>query len=203
MDTILKSPVRSLLLGLLLVVPLLAFALPGAAAPDLGSGAFWSFAVRWLHIGAGILLVGLLWYVNLVLLPIMPRLPEEVRPGVAKILGPAVVLWMRWAGLAVAATGLLLAGLEGYLAQALSLGAIEGFAVARHAAIGLGIWLAILMIANLWLFIWPEQRIAVGLAGGEPDRRVLAARRALAGTRINLVLSLPMLFLMVAARHLL
>ncbi len=199
MDTIFRSPLRSTLLGLLLVVPLLVFVEPAA-----WDAAFWRFAVRWLHVLSAILLIGLLWYANLMLMPAMPRLPEDSRPAVAKVLGPNLTLWMRWSGLVVAASGLLLAALEGYLWQALVLGAAEGFAVPRHAAIGLGMWLALFMIANLWLYVWPHQRRALGLAGakGDSDARARAARRALQGSRLNLALSLPMIFLMVAAQNL-
>lgn len=197
MDVILKSPVRTALLGLLLVVPLLAF-----VGPDAWSGEFWRFAVRWLHVVAGILLVGLLWYVNLLQLPLMPRLPEDARPQVARLFGPVLVAWLRWAGLATAATGLLLAWLMGYLPQALTLGAIEGFAVPKHGAIGLGMWIALAMIANLWLYIWPQHRIAFGLVPAEPEQRMRASRRALYATRLNMAASLPMLFLMVAAQNL-
>ncbi|SMF79084.1 hypothetical protein SAMN06265365_13446 [Tistlia consotensis] len=197
MDAILKSPVRSALLGLLLVVPLLLF-----VTPEAWSGEFWRFVARWLHVVAGILLVGLLWFANLLQLPLMPRLPEDARAPFARTFGPALLLWLRWSGLATAATGLLLAWLMGYLPQALTLGAIEGFAVPRHSAIGLGMWIALAMIANLWLFIWPQHRIALGLTGASPERRLAAARQALYATRINFAASLPMLFLMVSAQNL-
>lgn len=197
MDAVLKSPARTTLLGLLLVLPLLLFVEPAA-----WSGDFWRFAVRWLHVVSGVLLVGLLWYVNLVQIPALPRLPETARPAVARTIGPAVLLWLRWSGAAAAVTGLLLAALQGYLIEALALGALDGFAVARDTAIGLGMWLALAMIGNLWLVIWPQQRIAVGLVEAPAERRAAAAHRALQATRINGALSLPMLFLMVSAQNL-
>lgn len=197
MDAVLKSPTRTALLGLVLVLPLLLFVEPAA-----WSGDFWRFALRWLHVVSGILLVGLLWYVNLVQVPALPRLPEAARPAVARTIGPLVLLWLRWSGVATAATGLLLAALQGYLLEALSLGALEGFTVPRDAAIGLGMWLALAMIANLWLVIWPQQRIALGLTEAPPEQRAAAARLALRATRLNGAISLPMLFLMVSAQNL-
>ena len=160
----------------------------------LGQHAFWAFLVRWLHVLAGVLWLGLLYYFNFVQIPAMARIPDEQKPAVAKVIAPAALFWFRHAALVTVASGLLLAGMSGYLASALA------FAPGARA-IGLGMWIALLMAFNVWFVVWPAQQRALGLVPATPDARAAGARRAMQVSRVNAMLSLPMLYCMVAQQN--
>jgi uncharacterized membrane protein len=89
--------------------------------------------------------------------------------------------------------GLILAYNRGYLVQALALGFAETPASPSHSFIGLGMWLGIIMMFNVWGFIWPAQKIALGLVEGDADAKAKAGRKAMIFSRINTLLSVPML----------
>jgi uncharacterized membrane protein len=156
--------------------------------------AFWSFFVRWLHVLSGILWIGLLWYFNMVQIPTMPKIPAELKPAVGKYIAPEALFWFRWAAIATPVTGLILSGLNGYGHQALMLQ--EG---AR--TIGIGMWLGLFMAANVWFVIWPNQKKALGIVPAEDAAKAAAARMAMLGSRTNFMLSLPMLYCMVAQQN--
>lgn len=161
---------------------------------------FGAFFIRWLHVISGIMLVGLLYYVNFVQIPSMAKIPDDQKPAVGKVIAPAVLWWLRWAAVATIVTGLVLGQMNGYLHDALALGLTSG--VARHSMIGLGMWLGIVMIFNVWFVIWPNQKRALGLVEADADSRARAARTSLLVSRANTVLSIPMLFAMVSAQNL-
>jgi uncharacterized membrane protein len=156
--------------------------------------AFWSFFVRWLHVLSGILWIGLLWYFNMVQIPTMPKIPAELKPAVGKFIAPEALFWFRWAAIATPVTGLILSGLNGYGHQALMLQ--EG---AR--TIGIGMWLGLFMAANVWLVIWPNQKRALGIVPADDAAKAKSARLAMLGSRTNFMLSLPMLYCMVAQQN--
>lgn len=160
----------------------------------LGDPAWWTFVARWLHVLCGLMWVGLLYYFNFVQMPSMPRIPDEQKPAIGKVIAPAALFWFRWAAMATVATGLLLAHLWGYLGAALALK--EGY-----RAIGLGMWLALVMWFNVWFVIWPQQKKALGMVAVPPDEKARAARRAMLTSRLNTVLSIPMLYAMVAQQN--
>mgnify|MGYP001205015786 CR=1 FL=1 len=120
---------------------------------------FWSSLARYIHVIVGIMWIGLLWYFNFVQIPSMPKLSEEQKPAITKVIAPAVLFWFRWAALATIVTGLLLAHLQGYLLEAIQLGLVDG--VAKHTAIGIGMWLGAIMAFNVWFVIWPNQKKAL------------------------------------------
>jgi uncharacterized membrane protein len=168
--------------------------------------AYWAFFFRWLHVLSGVMWIGLLWYFNFVQIPTMPSIPDEQKPAIGKHIAPEALFWFRWAAMATVAAGLVLAGLNGYLLQALSLGAVDGFAVPGHTVIGIGAWLGVIMWFNVWFVIWPNQQKALNIAGKYPDlapeAKAAAGKTAMLFSRTNTVLSVPMLFCMVAAQNL-
>src|SRR5262247_313808 len=156
---------------------------------------WWTFFWRWLHIMAGIMWVGLLWYLNFVQTPTVPKIePAEHRAAITKFIAPNVLFWFRYSALATVIFGLLLALMKGYLIQALTF--------QRPAyVIGIGMWLALIMAFNVWFIIWPNQQKVLGLVEATADAKAAAARLAGMTSRINTMLSIPMLYCMVAARN--
>ena len=163
--------------------------------------AFWAFVFRWLHVISGVMWIGLLWYFNFVQIPNMPKIPDEQKPAVSKVIAPAALFWFRWGAMATIVTGIILAMMNGYLISAYTLGAIEGFAVPKNIAIGIGMWLGTIMWFNVWFVIWPNQKIALGIVDAPAEQKPAAARTAMLFSRTNTMLSVPMLFSMVAAQN--
>ena len=129
----------------------------------------------------------------------MPKIPDEQKPAISKVIAPAALFWFRWAAMATIITGLLLALGSGYLMQALTLGLMDG--VAKHTAIGIGMWLGLIMWFNVWFVIWPNQKIALGIVDAEADAKAASARKAMLFSRTNTLLSFPMLYAMVSAQN--
>ena len=172
----------------------------------LGDRGFWSFIVRWLHIVSGVMWIGLLYYFNFVSAVQMPQIPDEQKPALGKFITPAALFWFRWAAMATLVLGLIEAHLNGYLLDALSLGATEKFAVPSHTLIGIGAWLGTIMWFNVWFVIWPNQQKALNIGNRYPDltkdAKAAAGRTASLFSRTNVILSIPMLFAMAGASHL-
>ena len=161
---------------------------------------WFTFLFRWLHVLSGVMWIGLLWYFNFVQIPSMPKIPDEHKPAIVKVIAPAVLFWFRWAALATIVTGLLLALMEGYIVDAILIGLTDG--VGKSTAIGIGMWLAAIMAFNVWFIIWPNQQKALGLVEATPDAKKAAGRKAMLTSRINTMLSIPMLYAMVSAQNL-
>jgi len=163
-------------------------------------GSDWiAFLWRWLHVLSAVMWIGILWYFNFVQIPSMPKIPDEQKPAISKVISPAALFWFRWAAMATIITGLLLALGSGYLMQALTLGLMDG--VAKHTAIGIGMWLGLIMWFNVWFVIWPNQKIALGIVDAEADAKAASARKAMLFSRTNTLLSFPMLYAMVSAQN--
>jgi len=160
-----------------------------------GNGHLFGEAVlRWLHVFFGILWIGLLYYFNFVQIRKMPDIPAELKPAVSKYIAPEALFWFRWAAMATFIFGVLLAISRGYLVEAFTLGASEGFVNPKNTLIGIGMWLATIMFFNVWAFIWPAQKIALGIKEGfDADAKAAAAKKAMLFSRTNTLLSLPML----------
>ena len=126
----------------------------------------------------------------------MPDIPAELKPAVSKYIAPEALFWFRYAALATWIMGVILAFNRGYLVQAFTLGALDGFSVPQHTFIGVGMWLATIMFFNVWVFIWPNQKIALGLVEGDADAKAKAGKVAMLFSRTNTLLSLPMLVTM-------
>ena len=188
MTSILTSLGRTVLAGFVLLI-LIIFALGGNfSSPEL------PFIFRWLHVMFGVMWIGLLWYFNFVQIPSMSKIPDEQKPAIGKVIAPTALFWFRWAALLTVLTGLIVAILSGYAHQAFTL-------QAPFRAIGLGMWIALVMAFNVWFIIWPNQKRALGIVAVEPDVKAKSARVAMLTSRINTVLSVPMLFLMSAQSH--
>src|SRR5687768_10341109 len=182
-------------LALLIGVVLLIAAMVGLHR-DVMEGAYWAQFVRYLHVFAGILWIGLLYYFNFVQIPTMPTVPAELKPAVSKYIAPAALFWFRWAALVTVVLGLLVAEMQqgGYVARALSLS--DGY-----RTIGIGMWLGLIMAANVWFVIWPNQKRALGIVPAEDSAKARSASLAMMASRTNLILSIPMLYCMVAQQH--
>ena len=185
MASILTSLGRTVFAGFVLLVLILLALGANFSAPEL------PFVFRWLHVMCGIMWIGLLWYFNFIQIPSMPKIHDEQKPAIGKVIAPAALFWFRWAALFTVLTGIILAALNGYIHQAFTL-------QPPFRAIGLGMWIALVMAFNVWFIIWPNQKRALGIVAVEADVKAKSARVAMLTSRINTLLSIPMLFLMVA-----
>jgi len=185
---------RALIFGAVLVV-----ALALATGTVQMSQVWFAFLFRWLHVLSGVMWIGLLWYFNFVQIPSMPKIPDEQKPAIGKVIAPAALFWFRWAALSTVVTGLILATLNGYVLEAMLLGYFKG---GQTTYIGLGMWLGLIMAYNVWNIIWPNQKKALGLVEASDDEKKAAARTAMLTSRFNTMFSIPMLYFMVAAQNL-
>ena len=191
MTKLFQSLLHTIIAGVVLLIAIVLI----ANQPTKFDHAWGVFLVRWLHVLSGIMWVGLLWYFNFVQMPSMPKIPDEQKPAVSKVIAPAALFWFRYAALATVVTGLLVAYMNGYLKQALTL-------QVSFAAIGIGMWIALIMAFNVWFIIWPKQQIALGLVEVEHiDEKPKAAKIAMITSRANTMLSVPMLYMMVAQQN--
>lgn len=180
----------------------------GARGYSFSDSAFWEAALRWAHVFSGIMWIGLLYYFNFVQIPNMPKIPDEQKPAIGKVIAPAALFWFRWAAMSTMIFGVLLAINQQYLLQALSLGALDDppFAVSKHTFIGIGMWLALIMWFNVWFVIWPNQQKALNINNKYPDldaaAKAAAGKTAMLFSRTNTLLSIPMLVAMTGAQTL-
>tara|TARA_B100001057_G_scaffold424872_1_gene447891 strand:+ start:2594 stop:3196 length:603 start_codon:yes stop_codon:yes gene_type:complete len=161
---------------------------------------FWSGVARYVHVIVGIMWIGLLWYFNFVQIPNMGKIPDEQKPAIGKVIAPAALFYFRWAAAFTILSGLIVAGLNGYLHDAMTLSIGSG--IPKHTAIGIGMWLGVVMAFNVWFVIWPNQKRALGIVECDPELKAKSARTAMLFSRTNTLLSLPMLLSMVAAQNL-
>ena len=161
---------------------------------------FWSWFARYVHVVVGIMWIGLLWYFNFVQIPNMSKIPDEQKPAIGKVIAPAALFYFRWAAAFTVLSGLILAGLNGYLHDAMTLSISSG--VPKHTAIGIGMWLGLIMAFNVWFVIWPNQKRALGIVECDPEVKAKSAKTAMLFSRTNTLLSLPMLLTMIAAQNL-
>ena len=183
--------------SLTILLFLILFFLNGGIAFDT---LFWSWLCRFVHVIVAIMWIGLLWYFNFVQIPNMDKIPDDQKPAIGKIIAPAALFYFRWAAFFTILSGFLLALLNGYLYDALTLSVESG--ITKHTAIGIGMWIGIFMASNVWFIIWPNQKRALGIVNCEPEEKEKSARIAMLFSRTNTILSLPMLLAMVAAQNL-
>ena len=173
---------------------------------SIGSGGFafdqlfWSWLFRYFHVVSGVMWIGLLWYFNFVQVPNMSKITDEQKPAITKVIAPAALFWFRWAAFVTIVTGLIVAYLNGYVHEAMTLGIGSGGG--KYTAIGIGMWLGLIMAFNVWFIIWPNQKKVLGIVEATPEEKPVAANKALIASRTNTLLSLPMLLSMVAAQNL-
>jgi len=199
-SNILQSLNKTVIAGIILAIILfiLMYSISGGWQLDTY---FWSAVFRYLHVISGVMWIGLLWYFNFVQIPNMPNIPDEQKPAIGKVIAPAALFWFRWAALSTIITGLIVAYLNGYVNQAMTLGLI-GDADPKSITIGIGMWLGIIMAYNVWMVIWPNQKKALGMIEVSPDEKAKSARTAMLFSRTNTLLSIPMLLSMVSAQNL-
>jgi len=194
MGAIFQSLGRTITAGVVVLIVLLLILVAAGARVPVGDHGWWLFAMRWLHVTAGVMWIGLLWYFNFVQTPSMPKIPDEQKPAISKVIAPAALFWFRWSAMATIILGVILALMNGYLLQALSL-------QKPYTAIGLGAWLGTIMWFNVWFIIWPNQKKALGIVQVAAEEKAAAAKRAGMASRVNTMLSIPMLYFMVAQQH--
>jgi uncharacterized membrane protein len=194
MGSIFQSLQRTIIAGVILLVLIVVAVTTATGTAITFDHAWGAFFIRWLHVLVGVMWIGLLWYFNFVQIPSMPKIPDEQKPAISKVIAPAALFWFRYAALFTVVTGLLLAGANGYLVEALTF-------QRPVLAIGIGMWLAIIMAFNVWFIIWPNQKKALGIVQVEAAEKAAAARMAMLTSRFNTMFSIPMLFMMVAQQN--
>ena len=160
---------------------------------------FLQFIFRYIHVLSGTMWIGLLYYFNFVQIPNMPKIPDEQKPAIGKVIAPAALWYFRWAAMVTLISGIILGHLNGYLLSALQLGIADSNPA--NTAIGIGMWLAIIMWFNVWFVIWPNQKKALGIVEVSAEEKAGAAKTAMLFSRTNTLLSIPMLFAMVSAQN--
>ncbi len=185
----LLSNFRNTMIVSVVLALIMIYAFSTAQGPDAN---FWTAVFRWLHVFFGILWIGLLYYFNFVQARVMKDIPAEMKPAVSKHIAPEALFWFRWAALLTVVMGIVIAWSRGSLAEILSLGFAGGFDK-QYALMGIGAWLGIIMFLNVWGVIWPNQKIALGMKEADADAKAKAAALAGQFSRINTLLSLPML----------
>ncbi len=152
---------------------------------------------RWLHVLAGIMWIGLLYYFNFVQVAgVAAAKADGTAAGITKHIAPRALLFFRWAAVVTWVTGAV------YLMRAGHLSFADAFLLkGASATIGLGAWLGTIMFFNVWVIIWPNQKKVLGLVPAEDAEKAKAARRAFLASRTNTMLSIPMIFFMVVGPH--
>jgi uncharacterized membrane protein len=186
MGKFLENLHRALLLGLFLMLALVV----ALHRSSVAEPAWAAYFLMYVHVFFGILWIGLLYYFNFVQIPTMPKIPAELKPAVSKHIAPAALFWFRWAAAFTVLFGLVTAAVKDDIALTLEVRP-------PYTTIGIGMWLAIIMAANVWLIIWPNQKKALGIVPADDAAKAKAGRVAMIASRTNTVLSLPMLYCMV------
>lgn len=157
---------------------------------------FW----RWVHIVAGITWIGLLYYFNFVQVPAVAEAGSDAAP-INKHVAPKALLWFRWSALATWVAGAIYLFMNGQFVNTFTLG-LTGESVNQYGFwMGIGAWLGTIMLINVWALIWPNQKKVLGMVEAGDDEKAAAKKTAKMASRLNVVLSIPMLLFMVAAGH--
>jgi uncharacterized membrane protein len=157
--------------------------------------------MRWLHIAAGITWIGLLYYFNFVQVPSLAAATADKGgpggAGITKYVAPRALLWFRWAAVVTWVSG------AAYLLRMHELAGMLTFGLAGAArpAITVGAWLGTIMLFNVWVLIWPNQKKVLGLTPATDEQKAKARRVAFLASRTNTMLSIPMILFMIAATH--
>jgi uncharacterized membrane protein len=186
---------QSLILGIILALLLTVF-IGGTHLNMLG-------LARWFHIVAGVFWIGLLYYFNVAQTPALADAAADKGgpggAGVTKYVAPRALFWFRWSALATWLGGAWLLG--GNLGHAFTLGTGMDDPTGYFLKIGIGAWLGTIMLLNVWGVIWPNQKKILGIKAATDEEKARARKAAGMASRINFVLSIPMLMCMAAASH--
>jgi uncharacterized membrane protein len=177
-------------------------ALAAVSVSMVDSGAI----VIWIHVAVGITWIGLLYYFNFVQVPALAEAAaDEGGPGgagISKYVAPRALLWFRWAALATWLSGAVYLLEKKAFVAAFTLGAVPGESTAYYGlVIGVGAWLGTIMLFNVWILIWPNQKKVLGMVEAGADEIAKGKRIAFLASRTNTMLSIPMLMSMVGAHH--
>ena len=189
----------TLIAGLVIAVVL------GLFMNDAATAVNWHVLMRWLHIAAGVAWIGLLYYFNFVQVPALAAATADKGgpggAGVTKYVAPLALLWFRWAALVTWLSGAAYLSMAGHLGfiNAFTLGLMSGSIA--HLTIGIGAWLGTIMLFNVWVLIWPNQKKVLGLVPATDEQKARARRIAFLASRTNTMLSIPMLLFMAASAH--
>ena len=201
MGFILQSLPRTIISGFILAIIVYLYNIGFGTIDQIAiDQSYTAFLFRWLHVLSATMWIGLLWYFNFVQIPNMSKIPDEQKPAIGKVIAPAALFYFRWGAALTVLSGLILAGLNGYLHDSMTLSIGSG--IPKHTAIGIGMWLGLIMAFNVWFVIWPNQKRALGIVECEPELKAKSARTAMLFSRTNTLLSIPMLLTMVAAQNL-
>jgi uncharacterized membrane protein len=196
MAAILNNLRNTIIVGLILaVIMLVAFA--QVSPHHFNDTVYWQAVFRWIHVFFGVLWIGLLYYFNFVQSRKMPEIPAELKPAVTKYIAPEALFWFRWGALFTVLAGICVAALHGrdYAANVFTFGLAGGFGPEKYGftLMGVGVYLALIMFLNVWGVIWPNQKKVLGIVDADADAKAKAGRIAGMASRINVLLSLPML----------
>lgn len=173
-------------------------------APDAISGVTANALIIWLHVIAGVIWIGLLYYFNFVQVPALAEAAADTGgpggAGISRYVAPRALLWFRWAALATWITGFAFLAHTQNLG-AFALGLIGDGVNSYQLTIGIGAWLGTIMLFNVWGLIWPNQKKVLGMVEATADEIAKAKRTAFLASRTNTLLSIPMLMSMVGAGH--
>jgi uncharacterized membrane protein len=192
----LKTVTSALITGVILMV-ILSLLLPASADVSVNLASL----DRWLHIVSGVFWIGLLYYFNVVQIPgLAAGLADKGGPGnagIIKYIAPRALLWFRWGAVATVVSGVFLMEFS-YGGGGLMRGLMfrQGY-----ETIGVGGWLGIIMLFNVWVLIWPNQKKVIGVVPATDEQKAKARATATMVSRINFVLSIPMLMAMGGQSH--
>jgi uncharacterized membrane protein len=161
---------------------------------------------RWLHIIAGIFWIGLLYYFNAVQTPGMAAAAADKGgpggAGINKYIAPLALRWFRWSALATWVLGAwLLSQTPGRFIDTFTFGLMENPVSRSNVIMGIGAWLGTIMLFNVWVLIWPNQKKILGIVPATDEQKAKARKTALLASRTNFLLSIPMLMCMIGPSH--
>jgi len=169
------------------------------------NGAMRNAITIWTHVAAGVTWIGLLYYFNFVQVQSLAEAAADQGgpggAGITKYVAPRALLWFRWAALVTWLSGAFYLMVNGELINAFTLGATSPDGDTYGLTIGIGAWLGTIMLFNVWILIWPNQKKVLGMVEATAEQIASAKSVALMASRTNTMLSIPMLMSMVGAHH--
>jgi len=192
------NTVAGTIIGGIVLAVIIALATMGVS---FNTGSF----IIWVHVMAGITWIGLLYYFNFVQVPALgDAAADDGGPGgagITKYVAPRALWWFRWGALLTWLSGAAYLGHLGIFGDAFALGMMGESLNAQAMIIGVGAWLGTIMLFNVWVLIWPNQKKILGIVDASADQIAKARRVAFLASRTNTLLSIPMLMSMVGFGH--